>query len=132
MIFYGKNVILILGENMKEVVCRKILSQDKKRKFVSFRERLEQKGKKLEIYKNYFYRIKEEKDFLEQSEIEKFLYEIQQGKEANHLYIKKITDTASGKVALSYILKGNIFALVKNKLYRIIFKQEHILISYPI
>lgn len=117
---------------MKEVCYRKVLSEDKKRKFVSFRESLEEKERKIELYKNYFYIIKEERDFQKDTELENFITQIQNGKEPNHLYIKKIIDSPTGKIIVSHILRGSIFALVKNKLYRISFKQEHILESYPI
>ncbi|MCD6080939.1 MAG: hypothetical protein J7J54_05765 [Candidatus Omnitrophica bacterium] len=117
---------------MKEVTCKKLTSDDRRRKIVSFRERHIEKGRRIEVFKNYIYNITEEKEFEDSSKIELFLHEIQKIEEPNQVYIKKIVDTNTGKVVISYIIKGKIFALVRNKLYRIAFKQEHILESTPV
>jgi hypothetical protein len=117
---------------MKEVTCKKLTSEDRRKKIVSLRERHIEKGRRIEVFKNYIYNITEEKEFENLVEIESFLHEIQKVEEPNQIYIKKIVDTETGKIVISYIVKGKIFALVRNKLYRITFKQEHILESTPV
>ncbi len=117
---------------MKEITCKKLTSEDRRRKVVSFRERHIEKDRRIEVFKNYVYNITEEREFSEVSQIEQFLIEVQKVEEPNQVYIKRIVDTSTGKIVISYIVKGKIFALVKNKLYRISFKQEHILESTPV
>ncbi len=117
---------------MKEVTYRKELSEDRKSKFISFKENMENMGRRVDIYKNYFYNIKEEAEFQNQNEVEDFFKNSEDPKNLTNTYIKRIVDSKSNKVIVSYIVKGDIFALVKRKLYKISFKQENILESSPL
>ncbi|HEO63883.1 MAG TPA: hypothetical protein ENN78_01285 [Candidatus Omnitrophica bacterium] len=66
-----------------------------------------------------------------QAEFNDIIRGIQKGNSLNHLYIKRIVDTKTGKHTISYIGKGELFALYRNKLYRVYYKHEHIVESCP-
>ncbi len=114
---------------MKEVMYKRELSEDKKKKFISFQQRLKREGRKINIYRKCSYNLKEERCFKHQTEVDDFLNQIQNKKETNQVYIKRIADTNSGKVVISYITKGSVFAIFRKTLYRISFRQEHVLES---
>jgi len=114
---------------MKEVLYKKELSDDKRKKFISFQQRLKRKGRKINIYRKCSYSLKEETCFNHQAVVEDFFDQIRNNKETNQVYIKKIVDTNSGQIVISYITKGSIFAIFRKTLYRISFKQEHVLES---
>ncbi|MDP8217086.1 MAG: hypothetical protein P9L98_07255 [Candidatus Kaelpia imicola] len=117
---------------MKELCYKRELSEDRRKKYISFQSCLENCGKRVEIYKNYSYDIKEERVIRSQSEFNDIVKKIYNGDALNHLYIKKIVDSESGRVTLSYIGKGELFALYKNKVYRVLYKHEHVVETYPV
>ncbi|MDP8234042.1 MAG: hypothetical protein P9M06_04490 [Candidatus Saelkia tenebricola] len=116
---------------MKKVLYKRETSRDRKKKFISFQQRLKKEGRKIDIYRKCNYDIKEDKRFKDQLEIDEFLNQMSFHQELSHVYIKKIVDTKSDKVVISYISRGIIFAILKRTLYRISFKQEHVLESIP-
>jgi len=116
---------------MKELYYKKELSNDHRNKRISFQGCLENRGKKVEVHKNCSYDIKEERVIRSQAEFNDIVKKIHDGEVLNHLYIKKIVDSDSGKVTLSYIGKGELVALYRNKVYRIVYKHEHIVEAYP-
>lgn len=117
---------------MREVLYRKATSQDKRRKFVSLRQRLEQKGRRFDIYRSCTYKVLEERKFKDEGDIQNFISKLQERDEKNHIYLKRIIDTSTGKVVVSQIIRGNIFAILKDCLYRIQFKQEYVIESNPL
>ena len=116
---------------MKELYYRKELSSDCRKKRISFQGSLENCGKRVEVHTSCSYDIKEEQVIRSQAEFNDIVRKIQEGEVLNHLYIKKIVDSESGKVTLSYIGKGELFALYRNRVYRILYKHEHVVEAYP-
>lgn len=116
---------------MKELCYKRELSQDMRKKVISVQGELEGCDRRLQIHKKYYYDIKEEKVLRSQSEFNDIIRGIQAGKALNHIYIKRIVDTKSGTHTISYIGKGELFALYKNKLYRVCYKHEHVVESRP-
>ncbi len=116
---------------MKELYYKREPSDDRRKKYISFQGRLDNCGRRIEIHKNYSYDIKEERAIKSQSELNNIIKKVHDGDILNHLYIKKIVDSESGKITMSYISKGEIFALYKNNVYKILYKHEHVVESYP-
>ncbi|MDP8254045.1 MAG: hypothetical protein P9X27_06600 [Candidatus Kaelpia aquatica] len=117
---------------MKELYYKRELSDDRRKKYISFQSCLENCGSRIEIHKNYSYDIKEERVIRSQAEFNDIVKKIHDGDVLSHLYIKKIVDSESGKTTLSYIGKGEFFALYKNKVYRVLYKHEHVVEAYPV